>query len=81
MGTGAQWRSSRLNAVGEGNPVIVDGGCLARRGMGRERGYVKKKKKASVFTATFTAQFRFMSVGFVSRPLRGVWQVGMYWWS
>lgn len=44
-------------------------------------GMFKKKKKGSVFTATFMAQFRFVSVGFVSRPLRGVWQVGMYWWS
>lgn len=42
-----------MNAVGEGNPVIVDGEHLARQGM--VRGCLKKKD--FVFTAKFMAQF------------------------
>lgn len=49
---------------------LSPGACLARQGM--DGVGVLKKKKDSVFTATFMAQFRFVSAGFVSCPLPGV---------
>lgn len=63
-------RGVRVNAVGEGNPGIVPGGLLGKTRNGWGGGI--KKKKDSVFTATFMAQFRFVSAGFVSCPLPGV---------
>lgn len=68
----AQYRNNRVNTVGEGNPVIVDGDTGQNKEWIGLRLKKERERENSVFTTQFMVQLRFVSVGFVSCPLPAV---------